>query len=872
MAPIDRRIWLYWEGVMPAYLGLCIESIRCTNPDADVVLLDREGFNALFTSDCDIDLDRLTPVKRSDFVRAYLLMRFGGMYIDVDCVGLLPLEPIFRAAERTGFAVVHQDDGELQTNFMVSLPEGPVVTALYEGICRTLREGKPLAWLDLATVPLLPAIAAHESTVTLLPTHWVCPVHWSEPERFLERSSDAEHASKLVDEALCYMLSNDTISSRDHTRGLKSMSREEILRENYFLSYLFRRAIAFSTRPPMHMSSQTDTMLAEFARLADIIEARVDALTELLCEVESYETIENEIWKSMDALRNAHLEVQWFDRRMERAAAFLPLNLPLYSLILFGVIPSAVSRCLHVRAPARLADIMSRVCKILDLGEVFPSVVVSTASREAFVAAHASQADLVIFTGKLANAQKLKTQLKRDVLFLFSGRGINPVVIAEDADIASAVEMTARVKLFNSGQDCAAPDCIFVHASKSRELLEGLKTVLSDLRIGDYADPNVRVGPLLEAEHLVVVAKHLSDHRDAIAFGGRIDVMRGIVEPSVIFYPRFSRTNTTEFFSPVFFVTEYSLEKDLEQYFETPQYRQNAMYVSLFGSSRYLDEQRHSIVLRETIVNDAERGNVEFGGYSVGASFVQYGKELRAQPILVSREVSTYIMWQDRLAECEGQPGGVAMQTRGGFTIYRARGPLPGPQLLVVGTTGGEVAGAYACHRLLHELRSKKTRVDAGELILVLSIPGATEWPSPLADSTLEGLVADADHTVVLRSVSMSGHPFVVGGDPRDEALAESLGLDSIVTDPGAASTRRQVVVQCGDDRDPHTSNVGFDVILNAARYLGVVGGKSRRADVIHRYAAEIPFARLVPKPVSTVRRTVVPISERLAGGARGAP
>lgn len=240
---VARTIWLYWEGPLPDYLGLCIDSIRARNSTATVTLLNWESFTQLRRDDLDIELDRLTPVKRSDFIRAYVLREFGGLYVDVDCVGLKSFEPAFAAAETSGFTVVHQDDGELQTNFMASVKRGPVVSELYDEICRTLRSGRKLDWLDLATVPLLPAIDRHRETTTLLPTNWVAPIHWSEPLRFFEEDEDGAHAGKLDPDALGYMLSNDMITTGADTKHLRDLSRDEILRGRSFLSFLLRRAL-----------------------------------------------------------------------------------------------------------------------------------------------------------------------------------------------------------------------------------------------------------------------------------------------------------------------------------------------------------------------------------------------------------------------------------------------------------------------------------------------------------------------------------------------------------------------------------------------------------------------------------------------------
>jgi len=578
----------------------------------------------------------------------------------------------------------------------------------------------------------------------------------------------------------------------------------------------------------------TQSQLERFARLATCIDENRDRLIAILQRSESHETIEDELFKSTDALRNAHIEAEYFDRKVGTAASFLPLNLPLYSLVIFGVIPSAVAGEMFVRAPARLASVLTELAAALDLATSFPEVRVSAADRDTFVRNHAATADLVIFTGKLANAQKLRPLLRRDVLFLFSGRGVNPIVVGPDADLATAIAKTAHVKLFNGGQDCAAPDCIFVHTSRSRAFVEGLRAQLAEVKIGDYTDPGVRIGPLVEIEQLSHAAKHLAEHRANIVHGGRVEFLDGIVHPSVVFYPRFERTNATELFSPLFFVTEYETEEQLESYFATTQYRQNAMYVSLFGSSRAVTEQCHSIVLKDAIVNESERGNLEYGGYSTGASFVQHGKDIKAKPILVSREVHAHLAWRDRLAH-----GNIVTETVGTTTVHRAIGALPGPRLLVIGAAHGERSGPYACHRLLHELRSKRIRVDAGEL--VIAIPDAQ-------GSALDALRAEADHVIVLR---FSGAKPLVFGDFADgdrAKLASMLGIDCLVMDPELSpGAPDDIVAQCGDDHEPEVANTAFEVILNAARHLELVGGEARPAPVVRRIAVPEPSRLALP-------------------------
>ncbi len=68
-----------------------------------------------------------------------------------------------------------------------------------------------------------------------------------------------------------------------------------------------------------------------------------------------------------------------------------------------------------------------------------------------------------------------------------------------------------------------------------------------------------------------------------------------------------------------------------------------SMYVSLFGNLKYSEKINHSIILKNKIVNDVERGNSPYGGYGSKASLVSYNGKTESRPILISREISRLI-------------------------------------------------------------------------------------------------------------------------------------------------------------------------------------------------------------------------------------
>ena len=103
-----------------------------------------------------------------------------------------------------------------------------------------------------------------------------------------------------------------------------------------------------------------DLELAE--RCADRLETNADAVVRVLTQHESHETAVAEVESSIDALRNLHRELSHLRKgTLDTVSVFLPINLPLYSLILFGAVPSLMASRVDVRLPAATPDWVQEV-------------------------------------------------------------------------------------------------------------------------------------------------------------------------------------------------------------------------------------------------------------------------------------------------------------------------------------------------------------------------------------------------------------------------------------------------------------------------------------------------------------------------------
>jgi hypothetical protein len=229
----ELQVWQYWEGPMPGYVELCVETVRRHYPAAR--LLDRAEFDTLWTADRDVPIEHLAAANRSDFVRAYVLRHHGGIWLDSDFVLLRRFHELDELPESVTFAGYRVDGGDFTNNLMYSRPGDAVLAELYSQICEHLRRGAPIRWLEIGSVALRPAVWAHRDSVWELSADLVCPIPWHQSHRF-EQPGDAR---ALACAGRCgVMLANHSVSSE-----LRAKPRETVLADGSLLADLIRRAL-----------------------------------------------------------------------------------------------------------------------------------------------------------------------------------------------------------------------------------------------------------------------------------------------------------------------------------------------------------------------------------------------------------------------------------------------------------------------------------------------------------------------------------------------------------------------------------------------------------------------------------------------------
>ena len=432
---------------------------------------------------------------------------------------------------------------------------------------------------------------------------------------------------------------------------------------------------AKSTDKPRQIGPYTPIDFSEIQRTANFlayaIENQLETLLEILLQYETYEVAKDEIERSLDLLHNLHKNEEYFKLRINEVTAFLPKNQPLYAFTCFVVVPALMAEAVHFRIPATMRFFFPELLEVLEIPKRFPNIKVSDKQRLEFLKERSAMrvdrrtneslpvTDAVIFTGTSSHAEQLRQVFDDRTLFITNGSGHNPVVIGADADLNHAVEAVSALQFYNQGQDCAGPNSILIHEDIYSAFYERFLDEVKTIKVGDYNDRSNRVGPISNPGDLVRIQEILVKNQrwlDANA-PGVVRANEAILEPTIINKPLREGGNFEEVFAPVVFLQVYENDRELNNYFESSHYAKNAMYVTLYGNSPYIERMigkkfktgvlhepesfLHNKHLHERGV---ERGTKPYGGSGFGASNLSIDGKLIAKATLPQRDIYEHLV------------------------------------------------------------------------------------------------------------------------------------------------------------------------------------------------------------------------------------
>ena len=226
-------------------------------------------------------------------------------------------------------------------------------------------------------------------------------------------------------------------------------------------------------------------------------------------------------------------------------AAITPWNFPA-AMITRKVAPALAVGCTVVVKPAEQTPLTALALAVLAERAGIPAGVFNVITGDADAApaiGGALTADARVrklsFTGstqvgRLLMAQSAPT-LKRLSLEL---GGNAPFIVFEDADLDAAVEGAIASKYRNSGQTCVCANRFLIHAKVVDAFAEKLAAKVAALPVGYGFEPDVQIGPLIDAAGLDKVTTLVNDATSkgaTVVCGGAPDQRGGLYfQPTVI--------------------------------------------------------------------------------------------------------------------------------------------------------------------------------------------------------------------------------------------------------------------------------------------------------------------------------------------------
>lgn len=276
LSPGERPLWLYWETAagqrLPPHIAICRSIIEYRCSDLSIRLVTPENLS-LYLPELHPNIHQITEVDtgaislgtKTLFIRAFLLEKFGGLYIDSDSIPLRSLASLFELIEQRGFLAIRRTSAprrHISVGLLGARPENAVIRGYAAQLREHLVARTAYKWTEMGSELITPIVDADLSHSTILPEEYAHPVVAEKQWMFLVK--DLEPADIVRAEAFIVMLFHRPFTGPSkaipgygipaspkgwlHNWGLEDLYYGDIL-----LSKLFRLALPrqeFQTRLP----------------------------------------------------------------------------------------------------------------------------------------------------------------------------------------------------------------------------------------------------------------------------------------------------------------------------------------------------------------------------------------------------------------------------------------------------------------------------------------------------------------------------------------------------------------------------------------------------------------------------------------------
>lgn len=258
-------LWTYWEikndtNKIPDYINLCFETFyrHCSN-SYQIVILDQNNITD-YLPNLRTDLNNLLLPQKTDYIRIALLYYYGGLWLDADTIVMKDLKPIIQKMEHydfVGFGCSYQkcfgNEGYSRPSnwAMACRPNGILMRQVFKKIESMLNQkinnyeyfdlGKKLLWQEIDELLKNPNGYEYYHYSVNYDGSRNNHGNWITPDLIFQSNINLIASQN---DLLLVPLANNTYCGNDPKYNwFCKLSRNDILKNNYFISSLFRKSL-----------------------------------------------------------------------------------------------------------------------------------------------------------------------------------------------------------------------------------------------------------------------------------------------------------------------------------------------------------------------------------------------------------------------------------------------------------------------------------------------------------------------------------------------------------------------------------------------------------------------------------------------------
>jgi acyl-CoA reductase-like NAD-dependent aldehyde dehydrogenase len=241
--------------------------------------------------------------------------------------------------------------------------------------------------------------------------------------------------------------------------------------------------------------------------------------------------------------------------------AISPFNFPL-NLVAHKIAPALAAGCAVVLKPAGQTPLSALLLAELETEAGLPpgwlNVLVGPAAEIGDVLVEDERVKVITFTGSSDVGWKLRERAARKRVNLELGNS-TPVIVEPDADLEAAASATAQHGFSFAGQSCISIQRVYVQRDVLDLYVELLIPKVERLVVGDPADEETDVGPVIDEDARDRILQWIGEARRAgaeVLTGGELE--GDLIRPTVIAGadPEL-KVSCEEVFGPVVTLTPY---------------------------------------------------------------------------------------------------------------------------------------------------------------------------------------------------------------------------------------------------------------------------------------------------------------------------